>query len=166
MEEYVVRTTVDRRAMTALARAARKTLRRRRSRLVHTFGMAVTAVMLVLALGNWMIGDRTWWLNLALALLMLVVTVNGLAGLRQVQPGSREVTAEFTGEHYVHQTGTAVSLWQYDKVQAVCETGEYFILLLDSRHGQVYAKEGFTRGTPMAFRDFISRKTGKLIVYL
>ena len=60
MEEYVVRTTVDRRAMTALARAARKTLRRRRSRLVHTFGMAVTAVMLVLALGNWMIGDRTW----------------------------------------------------------------------------------------------------------
>ena len=46
MEEYVVRTTVDRRAMTALARAARKTLRRRRSRLVHTFGMAVTAVML------------------------------------------------------------------------------------------------------------------------
>ena len=64
------------------------------------------------------------------------------------------------------QTGTAVSLWQYDKVQAVCETGEYFILLLDSRHGQVYAKEGFTRGTPMAFRDFISRKTGKLIVYL
>ena len=171
MEEYVVRTTVDRRAMTALAMAARKTLRRRRSRLVHTFGMAVTAVMLVLALGNWMIGDRTWWLNLALALLMLVVTasedtVNGLAGLRQVQPGSREVTAEFTGEHYVHQTGTAVSLWQYDKVQAVCETGEYFILLLDSRHGQVYAKEGFTRGTPMAFRDFISRKTGKLIVYL
>ena len=162
MEEYVVRTTVDRRAMTALARAARKTLRRRRSRLVHTFGMAVTAVMLVLALGNWMIGDRTWWLNLALALLMLVVT----ASEDTVQPGSREVTAEFTGEHYVHQTGTAVSLWQYDKVQAVCETGEYFILLLDSRHGQVYAKEGFTRGTPMAFRDFISRKTGKLIVYL
>ena len=76
MEEYVVRTTVDRRAMTALARAARKTLRRRRSRLVHTFGMAVTAAMLVLALGNWMIGDRTWLLDLALALLMLVVTAS------------------------------------------------------------------------------------------
>lgn len=171
MEEYVVQTTVDSRAMTVLAKAARKTLRRRRSRLVHIFGMAVTAVMLVLALGSWMIGDRMWWLNLALAALMLAVTasedrINGLVGLRQVQPGSREVTAEFSGGHYVHRTETAVSLWQYDKVQAVCETGEYFVLLLDSRHGQIYAKKGFTRGTPMAFRDFISRKTGKLIVYI
>lgn len=171
MEEYVVQTTVDRRAMTALAKAARKTLRRRRSRLVHTFGMAVTAVMLALALGRRMAGDGAWWVNLALALLMLAVirsedAVNGLIGLRQVQPGAREVTAEFSGGHYVHRAGDAVSRWQYEDVLAVCETGEYFILLLDSRRGQIYAKKGFTRGAPMAFRDFISRKTGKMIVYI
>lgn len=171
MEEYVVHTTVDRRAMTALAKAARKTLRRRRSRLVHTFGMAVTAAMLALALGRWMAEDGNWWVNLLLAALMLAVTasedaINGIIGLRQVQPGSKEVTAEFTGGQYVHRTETAVSHWQYEKVQAVCETEEYFILLLDSRHGQIYAKKGFTRGAPMAFRDFISRKTGKLIAYI
>ena len=52
MEEYVVRTTVDRRAMTALARAARKTLRRRRSRLVHTIRLAVNPGKLGRGLGK------------------------------------------------------------------------------------------------------------------
>lgn len=166
MEEYVVETRVDRRAMTALARAARKTLRRRRSRRVHTFGLLVTVFLLMVAVGGRLAGEERWWLNLLLALLMMAVTqsediINGLIGLRQVPGGSREVTAAFDGTRYIHRTQTAETRWSYDRVQTVCETGEYFVFLLDDHHGQIYAKSGFTRGTPMAFREFITRKTGK-----
>lgn len=171
MEEYVVETTMDRRAMTALARAARKTLRRRRSRRIRAFGLLVTVLLLLMAAGGRMVGEERWWVNLALALFMMAVTlsedaINGLIGLRQVQPGSREVTAVFESSRYIHRTQAAETHWPYDRIQTVCETGEYFIFLLDGCHGQIYAKRGFTRGTPMAFREFITRKTGKLTTHI
>ena len=37
---------------------------------------------------------------------------------------------------------------------------EYFLFYLDRNLGQIYRKDGFTKGTAMAFREFISRKTG------
>ena len=42
----------------------------------------------------------------------------------------------------------------------ICETPEHFLFYLDRSLGQIYRKDGFTKGTAMAFREFIAQKTG------
>ena len=42
----------------------------------------------------------------------------------------------------------------------VVETRDYFALLLDRKHGQVYNKKGFSWGTEEEFRALIQKKTG------
>ena len=87
-------------------------------------------------------------------------TVNGLVGLRQVAPGSREVNAAFQEKYYVHRTQGAETWWNYDQIKAVAETEDYFALLLGKSQGQVYDKKGFSWGTPEDFRTLIQQKTG------
>lgn len=157
--------------MTALSRAARRTLGRRRSIAVHIFGWAVVVLILLLSLLLWLGGGGISYLNLLLGLVMLATLLwedrlNGAIGLRQTLPGSRQVTAHFTGEDYRHITPVSESRWHYDQIQAVCETEDYFLLLLSRRHGQVYSKAGFTRGDPETFRTFIAGKTGLTVQYI
>ena len=104
--------------------------------------------------------------GLLLGMLLFEDRLNGVIGLRQVLPGSRQVTAHFTEEDYRHTTLVSESTWHYEQIQAVCETEAYFLLLLGRRHGQVYSKAGFTRGTPEAFRTFIAEKTGLGVPYI
>lgn len=163
--EFIIETTVDRRAMTALSRASRRTLGRRRSIAVHIFGWAVVGLILLLSLLLWLGSGSIPWFNLLVGLVMLATLrredrLNGAIGLRQVLPGSRQVTARFTEEDYLHTTPVSESRWHYDQIRAVCETEDYFLLLLSRRHGQVYSKAGFTRGDPEAFRTFIAGRTG------
>ena len=163
-------TTVEQRAMTALSRAARRTLGRRRNIAIHIFCWVVLVLDLLLFLLLWLGGDVPW-LNLLLGLmlqgmLLFEDRLNGAIGLRQVLPGSRQVTAHFTEEDYRHTTLVSESTWHYEQIQAVCETEAYFLLLLGRRHGQVYSKAGFTQGTPEAFRTFIAEKTGLGVPYI
>jgi len=50
-----------------------------------------------------------------------------------------------------------------NKIKAIGEDQDYFALVLDKNHGQIYAKDCFTWGSPDEFREFIQRKTGKKI---
>ena len=163
--EFVIETAVDQRAVTALARGLRKTLRRRRSRMVRLLGWALAALSLLLSLLLYLAEGDVLWLNLLIGLALPVIILcedrlDGAVGLRQVLPGSRQVTARFTEEDYVHTTPVSESRWRYGQIQAICETEDYFLLLLSRRHGQVYSKAGFTRGDPEAFRAFLAARTG------
>jgi len=46
-------------------------------------------------------------------------------------------------------------------VQAVAETGNYFVFLLSKTHAQIYDKTHMTGGTAEEFRVFLAEKTGK-----
>ena len=48
----------------------------------------------------------------------------------------------------------------------VCETADFFVCFLGKKHGQIFAKSGFTQGTPEEFRTFIAEKTGKPVQYI
>ena len=161
----LIETTVDHRAMTALARAARKTLRRKKSRRLHLLMDAVALVSIALALPARMAGRPQWWLDLTLAFLLLALirledAINGLAALYQVRPEDRTVTALFREDQYVCITPSEKVWCFYGQVLAVCETAGYFILLLDERHGQIFDKGGFKTGDPAAFRAFLAYRTG------
>ena len=165
-------TTIDRRAMTALAKMSRKSLRRGRSGPVRTLAWFVVVLELFLTYAYIRGGERGWPVNALLALFMLGCLlgedrINGMVGLRQVLPDSREVNATFqTDSSYVHRTQAAESWFPYGGIRAFCETEDYFALLLSRNHGQIYDKTGFTWGTPEDFRELIQRKTGIKVQYI
>ena len=169
--KFEVNTTMDRKTMTAMAKAARKVMRRKRSLFVRVFGGVAAAMAVFLGLARFGGGDVNGWIDIALGLVLLAFilledAMNGAFAVRQLGPDNTEVSTTFRPDGYVNVVSTAEGRWPYDKIQAVCETKDYFVLLLGVRQGQVYDKAGFVEGTAEEFRSFISEKTGKPIQYI
>ena len=163
--EFVNQTVIGRRELSALARGARKSVRRRRGSIIRIVGGAIILLNVFFAWISLRMGDSRWWVNGALALFLLVIIfgedqLNGRISAKYILPDAREVTASFGPEQYTHATSFSDSRFSYDQIQAVCETKDYFLFYLNRNLGQIYDKNGFTKGTAMAFRSFISRKTG------
>lgn len=163
--EFVNQTVIDRKALTALAKGARKSVRRRRGHVIRILGGAIILLNVFFCWVSLWTGDSRWWVNGALALFLLVIIfgedqLNGRVSAKYVLPDAREVTTTFDAEQYTHRTPSSESRFTYDQIQAVCETEDYFLFYLNRNLGQIFDKNGFTTGSAMAFRDFISRKTG------
>lgn len=163
----VIQTSVDRRAMTALARVNRKIFRRGRNgpvRLLAWFVVLLESFLTAVYIRG---GQSGWLTNALLAAIMLFAILgedraNGLVGLRSVPAGRREVNTAFEdGRCYVCRTQAGEDWWPYQQVMAVAETRDYFVLMLDRRRGQVFDKKGFSCGTAEEFRSFIQKKTGQ-----
>ena len=161
----VIQTTLDRKAMTTLARITRRTLRRGRNGPVRMLAWFVVVLETFLTWVYIRGGQGGWPVNMLLAVIMLacILTedqVNGMVSLRQILPASREVNATFQENHYIHRTQGAETWWSYRQIKAIGEDKDYFAFVLDKNHGQIYAKEGFEWGSPDEFREFIQRRTG------
>ena len=163
--EFVNQTVIGSKELAALSKGARKTMRRNRNRMVRTMAALVIALNVFFAWVSLRAGDSRWWLNGALALFLLVIVVwedrlNGRFRAKHVLPDAREVTASFGPEGYTHVSKASDSRFTYDQIRMICETPEHFLFYLDRSLGQIYRKDGFTKGTAMAFREFIDQKTG------
>ncbi len=163
--EFVNQTVIGSKELAALSKGARKTMRRNRNRMVRTMAALVIALNVFFAWVSLQAGDSRWWLNGALALFLLVIVVwedrlNGKFRAKHVLPDAREVTASFGPEGYTHVSKASNSRFTYDQIRMICETPEHFLFYLDRSLGQIYRKDGFTKGTAMAFREFIVQKTG------
>lgn len=162
----VIQTEIDHRAMTALARANRKTLRRGQSGPVRALAWFVVALELFLTVTYIRGGETDWPVNALLGLFMLGCLlledrVNGAAALRRIPPEERVVNAAFQEDgHFVLRTQAGENWWPYFQIKAAAETEDYFFLFPDRHHGQVYDKKGFSWGTQEEFRTLIQRKTG------
>lgn len=161
----VIQTTADQRAMTALARVLRKTLRRGRSGPVRALAWFVVVLEAFLTV-SYLRGGFGWLPNALMGLfllgcLLLDDRVNGERNLRRILPENRTVNAAFSEDScYVHRTQSGESRWPYRQIKLIAETEDYFILLLDRNHGQVYDKKGFSWGTQEEFRALLEKKTG------
>ena len=163
--EFVNQTVIGKKELTALARGARKYVRKKRGVIVRLVAGAVILLNVFFCVLSIRAGDSRWWVNGALALFLAVVIfgedqLNGRFNAKYILPDAREVTASFGAEEYTSVTPSSESRFAYSQIHAVCETKEYFLFYLDRNLGQIYDKNGFTQGTAMAFREFISRKTG------
>lgn len=170
--EFRFETKYDQKGLTALARALRKTLRRKRSRRSHIFGWCVVALAVLLlaaerTLGEpWVLRDT---LNLAVAVILIAVLltedqVNAFFAKKKLLPGTAAAKSVFTEEGYTSATEAAVTEFRYETVLEVCETADYFVLLFSQRHGQIYDKATLSGGTAEDFRAFIAGKTGRSVV--
>ncbi len=169
--EYSFETVYDRKAMTAMARALRKTVRKKSSCRSHVFGWIVLVLSVLLALP---LGAEEPVLDLRSAITWLVVLVllavliwedaiNGWAAQKRMVPGTGKSVGVFSEENYHSVTDLGETTWHYDKTLAVAETPVYFVFLFSKNHAQFYDKRTLSGGTAEGFRGFIREKTGKSI---
>ena len=169
----VIQTTIDQKAMTALANLTRKTMRRGRNGPVRLLAWFVVLLEAFLAAIYLRAGVSGWQTNALLGAVMLGCIlsedwVNGAVGLRRTPPGGREVNAAFQEKEscYVCRAQLGERWWPYSQIQAAVETRHYFALLLDRKHGQVFSKQGIAWGSEEEFRALIRTKTGLKIQYI
>ena len=168
--EIICSTTYDRRALSALARALRKTVRRTRSRLLRVWCWVLLVLSLLSAWVSW--GEwGTVALNGAVAVLMLAVllgedAINAFFARRWAMPRLEDCDTCFYSDYYETRFPGSVTQWQYDRILHLAETSRYIILILGKNHAQACGKADLAGGSVEAFRSFLEQKTGKETQYI
>lgn len=165
--EFTCKTVYDRRALAAMSRALRKTLRKKIDGGLKVFAGVVTLVALITILDP---AQSLWLRGLygVLVFLMLFVqwkgdSLNAIFAKRKALPGIEVCRARFTQDYYETVIAGASTRWQYDRVLAMAETSRYVILLLGRNHAQAFEKRCLEPGNVEAFRGFLEQRTGKYI---
>ena len=165
--EFVFETDYDRKAMTAMAKGLRKTVRKKHSRRSHIFGWIVIALGLLLSWPSEEVkaSDVVTWITIAVMLgaLLFEDRLNGYFARKKMLPGTSHAKAIFTEDGYRSETQMGNTEWKYENITAMAETKDYFVFLFSKNHAQVYDKRTLTGGTADEFRAFMQEKTGKAI---
>lgn len=169
--EFVFETDYNQKAMTAMARTLRKTLRKKKSRRSHIFGIIFTIIclLIVIPFGD----DYKFGMNkivtalVAMALIVVLIwedRINGYTARKRMLAGMEKSTAIFTEDGYTSEVALGKSEWSYERMLLIAETADYFVFVFSQNHAQIYDKAGMSGGTVEEFREFIERKTGKSVV--
>ena len=165
--KFTFETAYNAKTMAVMARALRKTVRRKHSRRSHIFGWIVTVLALLLIVKNFAFDFRTVVTALAvlaiLTALLFEDRINGYVAKKRLLPGTDRATAEFTAEGYSSATEVGKSVWSYDKIAMIAETADFFVFIFSASHAQLYDKRSLQGGTVDEFRRFIETATGKTV---
>ena len=164
---YTFETTYDFKALTAMARALRKTVRRKKSRRVRIFGGIAVVVGLLLAVPwyeGYEFGLSTAATILAVAVILFVMLfedqLNGyLAGKRMIK-GTEKNRSAFDEVGFTTENAVGQTRWNYASIRKAVRTGDYFVFLFDKNHAQVYDIRTLAGGSPEDFAALIGEKTG------
>ena len=169
--EFTFETTYNQKAVTAMAKALRKTIRRKRSRRSHIFGWIIIVLALLLTLlpgeNGFEITFKTivTWLATLVMLMVLIWedALNGYIARKRMLPGTEKNTTVFNQEGYYSTSEFGKSEWKYDKVHRIVEWKRYFVFIFSENHAQVYDKEHLSGGSADEFCQFIEEMTGKMV---
>lgn len=169
--EFSFETAYNQEAITMMAKAIRKTARKKRSRRSHILGVVVMifALLLTLPLGNkeFVLDFRTIVTWLVAAVLFFVMffedRINGYIAQKRMLPGLKKATVTFSEEGYHSETEIGSSDFKYSTIKMLVEMADYFVFVFSQSHAQVYDKKSIKGGTMEEFRAFIEGATGKKI---
>ena len=166
--EFSFETQYNAKTMAVMAKALRKTVRKKHSRRSHVFGWIVVAFSLLLLLSDGFAVDFrsvvTWIAVLAiLAALLFEDKLNGYVAKKRLLPGTDSSVAVFTENGFVTTTDVGKSEWNYDKIISIAETADFFVFIFSANHAQLYDKRHLQGGTAEDFRLFIEAATGKTV---
>ena len=159
-------------SLTAMAKALRKVLRRKKSTVMRIFSIIVFLVGAYLTISRGLTDGFSFSLRAVLsyvALLLILITalwedgINGFMANKRVRPGTEEVIAVFSDDGYETTTEVEKYHWNYARPKYLAETKHFFAIIFDENHAQVFDKDEMTGGTEQEFRDFICEKTGLTI---
>ena len=166
--EFIFDTVYDQKALTAMARGLRKTIRKKRSRRSHIFGWLVIVLVLLLTIpldGEPLVIEGRTIITWAAGVMILVALffedkLNAWFARRRMMSGTDRATSIFTQEDYRSETAAGTTQWRYDTIREIAEDKNYFIFVFDQRYAQVYDKRTLRGGTVEEFRDFLSQRVG------
>lgn len=151
-------------SLTAMARAIRKTVRKKHSKRSHIFG--VLTAMLGL---SFVFSASEWNFQLSVTLLLVVVILsamlfedrlNGYIAFKRMPPGMDHSVTCFREDGYHSQTALGNSDFPYSTIRVIAEDANYFVFIFSASHAQIYNKQTLSGGSCKDFADFIQAKTG------
>ena len=162
--EFTCHTTYNQKALTAMARAVRKTVRAKRNRWMHRYARIIIGVLLV---SLWLSWGNVWQTALhcvAIAGMLLINwkedAINGYFAKRKAMAGTEYSDTIFYPDYYLVKTAAAESKWQYDKILALAETGDYLVFVVGKDHALAMEKATLEGGSTREFFRFIEEKSG------
>lgn len=166
--EFTCTTVYSKKALAAMAKALRKTVRRKHSIRSHIFGVIVILLAVFLTLPRsgepFVLTGKiifTWLIALVMALVMVFEDrLNGSVAKARMMEGLTNTACTFDDEGYETETPLGVSRWTYANIRALGETEQYFVFLFDRNHAQIYDKTTLSGGSAEEFRAFLAEKTG------
>lgn len=168
--EFNFETTYNQKALTAMAKGLRKTVRKKKSQRSHVFAWIVVILSVLLMLsreGGFVFNTKNLVSGVVIVAIVAVTiwedALNGFIAGKRMLRGTLQNTAVFREDGYETTMEVGKSNWVYSTVQAVVETKEYFVLAFSANHAQVYDKSSIRGGTVEEFRAFIFEKTGKVL---
>ncbi len=170
--EFVFETIYNQKALTAMAKGIRKTVRKKMTKRSHIFGWIVIALAVLLTLvgikdGFEITANRivTWLAALMIFIVLLFEDkINGYFARKRMLPGTEKSKATFTQEGFRSETVVGNTEWNYDRILIIAETKDYFIFVFSISHAQVYDKNNLSGGNADEFRTFICERTGKTVI--
>ena len=156
--EFTFETEYNDKALTAMAKALRKTVRKKKNRRSHIFG-AIVAVLGLVVIARDFAFDFSTIITMAAVLVLLLTLffedrLNGHWAKKRLLPGTKNVVSHFSAEGFTTITEAGKTDWKYDKIQTVIETGDAFVFAFSKNHGQIYDKNHLQGGTVDEFRRF------------
>jgi len=168
--EFRFETAYTPKSMAVMAKALRKTVRRKRSRRSHIFGVTVAVLGCILIFSASEFNFRLFITGAVVVILIAALIfedhINGYFAYKRMLPGMDSSVVSFHEEGYHSETALGSSDFPYTNIQAIAETPQYYVFIFSASHGQIYDKRSITGGTCESFSEFISRKTDKRIISL
>ena len=90
--------------------------------------------------------------------------LNGYFARKRLLPGTESAVSVFKEDSYHTETRSGQTDWPYDRIAAIAELPDYFILILGENHAQAYDKARLKGGMPEEFSRFLEARTGLSIV--
>ena len=173
--QYTFQTDYNQKSLTVMAKCIRKTARAKHSKRSHIFGWIVIALALLLSFSS---GDEGFtitfkavitWIAAAVMLIVLLFEdqINGYFAKKRMLKGTELANSTFdtdNPEKFTSETEVGKTEFSYDKIAMIAETKRYFVFIFSASHAQVYDKNTLAGSTVDEFRDFITQRTGKMIV--
>ncbi len=166
--EFTVETRYDAKSMACMARALRKTVRKKGSRRSYILGGAVIILALLLLVSRGFTFDvrtaATLFAAVAIAAVLLFEDrINGYAAEKRLLPGTEKAVTVFSEDGFVSVTDVGKSEWKYDKISCIAETDGFFVFVFSTSHAQLYDKRGLRGGSVDEFRRFLETASGKQV---
>ena len=165
--EFTCHTTYDHKALTAMARAIRKTVRAKRSRQIRVYAWIIIGLLLV---SLWLSWGNIWQTaaNCAVIAALLLINwkedaLNAFFAKRKALPGTDCADTTFFPDCFLVKTAAAESKWQYDKILALAETRDHLLLVMGMNHAMALEKAALEGGSVPEFCRFIEEKSGRKI---
>lgn len=167
--EFIFETNYDQKGITTMAKALRKTIRKKRSKRSHIFGIIIILCAIMLSLpekGEAFVITGSLvvtWIAVAVMTVTLLFEdkLNGYIARKRMLPGMDKALVTFKEESYLSETAVGKTEFYYNNIHTLAESDEYFVFIFNQNHAQIYDKSGLKEGSLEEFKKFITEKTGK-----